>query len=72
MSVKELLEFEINMKHYFENNIKLKPNKIFNKYKEKISCCFCEKEIKFEDEKNPVVKGHCYLTGKFISLAHDK
>ena len=36
--VNETLEIDKKMKHYFGNNVELKPDTKPNKYREKISC----------------------------------
>ena len=66
-----MLQKESYMKNYFEKESELILDTIPENY-DQITCWLGEKEVKFKDKKNPVVKDHCHLTGKIRGLAHNK
>ena len=69
--INEMLETEGYMKTYFKNELEINLDTIPENY-DQTTCWLCEKEFKPEDvKKNPVVKDHCHLTGKFRGLAHN-
>ena len=69
--INEKLEIESYMKNYFKNELEIILDRIPENY-DQITCWLCEKEFKPKDlEKNPVVKDHCHLTGRFRGLAYN-
>ena len=69
--INEMLEIESHMKTYFKNELEINPDTIPENYDQN-TCWLCEKEFKPKDLKeNPIVRGHCHLTGRFRGLAHN-
>ena len=65
------MEIEGYMKNYFKNDLEINLDTIPENY-DQTTCWLCEKEFKPKDLKeNPVVKDHCYITGKSGGLAHN-
>ena len=68
---KEMLEIEGYMENYFKNVLGIILVTIPENY-DQSTCWLCEKEFKLNEmKKNPVVKDHRFLTGKFRGLAHN-
>ena len=66
--INEMLEIESYMNTYWKNEREINPDTIPENYYQ-TTCWLCGKEFKLKDVKeNPVVKGHCILTGNFRGL----
>ena len=69
--INKMLKIEAHMKNYFKNELEINLDTIPENY-DQTTCWLCEKEFKPKDVKeNPVVRDHCYLTGRFRGLAHN-
>ena len=66
-----MLEIGSYMKSYFKIELVINLDTNSENY-DQSTCWLCEKEFKLKDMKeNPIVKDHCYLTGRFRGLAHN-